>query len=33
MKRVKDIYDSERSVEIPFTCGAIIAHGKKTELF
>jgi len=29
MKRVKDIYDSERSVEIPFTCSAIIAHCKK----
>ena len=29
MKHIKDIHDSERSVEIPFTCGAIITHCRK----
>ena len=29
MKTIKDIYDSERSVEIPFICSAIIAHCKR----
>jgi hypothetical protein len=29
MNHIKDIYDSERSVEIQFICSAIIAHCKK----
>jgi len=29
MFRIKDIYNSERSVEIPFICSAIINHCKK----
>ena len=29
MKNIKDIYNSERSVEIPFICSAIIAHCKR----